>query len=72
MAKVVGTQRIVSTPGTCFGRPRIVGTRVPVRNVVALFMGGRSFVECAEQYGIAVDDAEEAVRYAMLHGRRGL
>ncbi|HUP27765.1 MAG TPA: DUF433 domain-containing protein [Chloroflexia bacterium] len=41
---------IVSTPGTCGGRPRIAGTRITVRNVVTWRKMGWSPEVITERY----------------------
>ena len=41
---------IVQTPGTCGGRPRIAGTRMPVRNIVTTVKMGSTPEKIVEDY----------------------
>ena len=56
--------RIVVDPGSCFGKPVIQGTRVPVHLVIAKLAGGMKPEEIAEEYGITPEDVQAALRYA--------
>lgn len=56
---------VVSTPGTCGGRPRIEGTRVPVERIVEAFNGGWSPAKVAEQYSLEIADVHNALRFQL-------
>jgi uncharacterized protein (DUF433 family) len=43
-------QRIVSTPGTLFGKPRIAGTRIGVEFVLDLLASGWTEADILENY----------------------
>ena len=47
-----------------FGRPVVKGTRVPVETVVTRVAGGMSALEVAEEYGLTLEDVQNALRYA--------
>jgi uncharacterized protein (DUF433 family) len=47
-----------------FGRPVILGTRVPVETVIGKLAAGMSVDEVAEEYGIGREDVRAALRYA--------
>ncbi len=57
--------RIVSTPGTCGGRPRIAGHRITVQHIVLDHQrGGVSPDEIASAYaGLALADVHAALAY---------
>jgi uncharacterized protein (DUF433 family) len=44
--------RIVKTTETCWGAPRIAGTRLTTRNLARLVEGGDTIEEVAEEYGV--------------------
>ncbi len=48
--------RIVVDAGIRFGKPVIVGTRVPVETLVLRLSQGMSVTEVAEEYGMSTDD----------------
>lgn len=50
MLKVNWQDRIVTTPDTLFGRPRIVGTRIGVDFVLDLLAGGWSSQRILDEY----------------------
>ncbi|HUR33804.1 MAG TPA: DUF433 domain-containing protein [Vicinamibacterales bacterium] len=59
----VDAPRIISIdPAVAFGRPVIVGSRVPTREVYERYMRGESSAELADDFGCTVDQIEEAVR----------
>jgi len=45
----IGTM-IVSTPGTCGGRPRIAGTRMSVQNIAIDYKAGMSPKEIVSEF----------------------
>jgi uncharacterized protein (DUF433 family) len=56
--------RIAVDEAVRFGRPVILGTRVPVDTVVGKLASGMSMDEVAEEYGIDREDVRAALRYA--------
>jgi uncharacterized protein (DUF433 family) len=61
--KPEGPQSVVIDPRVQFGRPCIAGTGVPTAVVVERFKAGEALSSLAEDYGRAVSDIEEAIRY---------
>ncbi|MBI2803057.1 MAG: DUF433 domain-containing protein [Gammaproteobacteria bacterium] len=58
--------RIVGTPGTCGGRPRIDGTRITVEFLFGLKAAGWSDTQILEGYPhLAAEDLQAAFAYAM-------
>lgn len=65
----LGPPRIVETPGTCGGEPRIDGTRVPVASILGCWLGGDSVQSVYESYpGIPIGSIALAVDWALKHG----
>jgi uncharacterized protein (DUF433 family) len=62
-----GAPRIVSTPGTCGGRPRIAGTRMRVQDVVMWRDGGMSAEEMVEQFDLTPGQIRDALSYYHDH-----
>jgi uncharacterized protein (DUF433 family) len=60
--------RIVATPGTCSGAPRLAGRRITIEQVMAWFMDGTSMAQIATELRLEVADVHECVRFALLHG----
>ncbi len=56
--------RIVVDPAVRFGRPIIIGTRVPVATIVAKLAGGMSVAEVVVEYDVTVEDVRAALHYA--------
>ena len=56
--------RIVVDDAVRFGRPVIMGTRVPVDLVVGKLGGGMSAEDVAAEYGLDREDVLAAQRYA--------
>ena len=56
--------RIVVDPAVRFGRPVIIGTRVPVATIVAKLAGGMSVAEVIAEYDVTVEDVQAALHYA--------
>lgn len=54
--------RIVATPGTCGGVPRLDGTRIPARLIVEELRGGTPEPEIMEAYPSLPPDGIDAVR----------
>lgn len=62
------TSRIVLTPGTCGGRPRIDGTRMTVRAVLEYMAGGDSIDTLIEYFPhLTRDDILACIGYAAEH-----
>ena len=61
--------RIVETPGTCGGRPRIAGTRIRVQDLVGYREdGGMTIEELLEQFPqLTRADVDAAQEYYLLH-----
>ena len=57
--------RIVSTPGTCGGKPRIRDTRMTVQAILELLAHGAPVAEIVEDYPwISADDVAACLLYA--------
>lgn len=69
MSTVTTHPYIVSTPGTCGGRPRIDGHRIRVRDIVGLYFGrGHSIEEIHESYpNITLAQIHSALAYYHDH-----
>jgi uncharacterized protein (DUF433 family) len=65
-AKLQSPHRIVATPGTCSGQPRIDGTRIPTKLVRDRFMAGESIASIAADYDLPTDVIDAALRFEML------
>jgi uncharacterized protein (DUF433 family) len=61
--------RIVSTPGTCGGKPRIAGHRITVKHIVVCHQrGGQSPDELVSDYpGLTMSDVYAALAYYFDH-----
>lgn len=57
---------ITVDPSVRFGKPVILGTRVPVDTIVARVASGISIKEVAAEYGISEKDIYNALHYAAL------
>ena len=57
---------ITVDPAVRFGKPVILGTRVPVDTVVARVANGITVKNVADEYGITEKDVYNALRYAAL------
>jgi uncharacterized protein (DUF433 family) len=58
--------RIVVDPAIRFGKPIIRGTRVPVALVLAKLAGGMTADAVMEEYELAAEDIQAALRYAAV------
>lgn len=58
---------IVKTPGTCGGRARLDGTRMPVWCLVTYWLGGMSDEELRTEFGYTQEQLDAAKRYADDH-----
>lgn len=68
------TSPIVCTSDTCWGAPRLEGTRLTVEAVVGRFVAGESIAELAADYEISTWEIESMVRAvcAAAYGRHGI
>jgi len=60
-------ERIVVDPAIHFGKPCILGTRIPVENVLELVREGINFAEIIKDYypELTVDDIQACIQYAI-------
>jgi uncharacterized protein (DUF433 family) len=59
-------QLIVKTPGTCGGRARISGKRIPVSSVYRWFLRGWAPEDILEKFdGVALAEIYAAISYAL-------
>ncbi len=59
-------QLIVKTPGTCGGRARIAGRRVPVSSVYRWFLSGQAPEDILGKYeGVGLAEIYAAIAYAL-------
>lgn len=59
--------RISSNPEICFGKPRVVGTRMPVSSILSYLSSGMSVEEFLSEFkGITREDVMEAIAFAAL------
>lgn len=56
------SSNVVIDPTISFGRPVLIGTGIPIEEIADRFRGGDSLPSIAEDLGVSVDAAEEAVR----------
>ena len=58
--------RIVSSPDTLSGKPRIAGTRIAVEMILEDLSAGMTAAEIVEAYpSLSVEDVQAAVAYAL-------
>jgi len=53
---------VIIDPGISFGRPVLIGTGIPIEEIADRFRGGDPIENIAEDLGVSLDAAEEAVR----------
>jgi uncharacterized protein (DUF433 family) len=58
---------IVSTPGICGGKPRIVGYRITIQNIAVLYNAGWNVNTIAEELGITPGQVFAALSYYSDH-----
>jgi uncharacterized protein (DUF433 family) len=59
-------QMIVKTPGTCGGRARIAGKRIPVSSIYRWFLRGCEPEDILEKFdGVALAEIYAAISYAL-------
>jgi len=59
--------RLFIDSGIHFGKPCVVGTRIPVENVLELVHEGLPFIKIIEDYypDLAVEDIKACIEYAL-------
>ncbi len=59
--------RIVVNPGIHFGKPCVVGTRIPVQDVLELVRDGHAFPKIIQDYypDLAIEDIKACIQYAI-------
>jgi len=62
--------RIVATPETCWGEPRIDGTRVTVDAIASTFRAGDDVLTIAEWFDLSAAQVEECLRFALMTKRQ--
>jgi uncharacterized protein (DUF433 family) len=61
-------QFIVKTPGTCGGRARVAGRRIPVSSVYRWFLSGLGPEDILEKYeGVSLAEIHAAITYALAN-----
>lgn len=66
-------KRVVVTADTCWGAPRLEGTRIPTREIAGRFRAGDSISDILRDFdSLTTREVEEALRYELLTpaGRR--
>ena len=57
-------ERIVIDPKIMHGKPVLKGTRVPVEIILGGLIGGMTYEEVEEEYGVTKEDIISAIEYA--------
>jgi uncharacterized protein (DUF433 family) len=61
-------QFIVKTPGTCGGRARLAGKRIPVSSVYRWFLQGSAPEDILERFdGVSLSEIYAAISYALAN-----
>jgi uncharacterized protein (DUF433 family) len=64
----VTVEHIEVTPNVCFGKPRIVGTRISVADVALMYLCmGQSLEEIAGKYNLSLASVHAAMAYYYDH-----
>jgi len=59
---------IVKTPGTCGGRARLAGKRIPVSSVYRWFLRGSTPEDILDQFdGVSLSEIYAAISYALAN-----
>lgn len=58
---------IISTPGTCGGRPRLAGRRITVQHIIEHIERGMLLPTVAYGFNITVADVRVAIDYYLQH-----
>jgi uncharacterized protein (DUF433 family) len=68
MAGMEISELIVKTPGTCGGRARVAGRRIPVSSIYRWFLDGRGPEDILEKYeGVTLAEIYSAIAYALAN-----
>lgn len=63
-------QFIVKTPGTCGGRARLAGKRIPVSSVYRWFLQGCAAEDILQKFdGVALAEIYAAISYALANAQ---
>ena len=66
--KQISTEYIARDPGYCCGKPRIVGTRMPVAAIAEMYLEmGESLEEIAVKYDLSLAAVHGAMAYYYEH-----
>jgi uncharacterized protein (DUF433 family) len=61
-------QLIVKTPGTCGGRARVAGKRIPVSSIYRWFLNGHAPEDILGKYeGLSLAEIYAAIAYALIN-----
>ena len=64
----ISTEYIAIDPDYCFGKPRIVGTRMPVATVAKMYLEmGESLEDIAREYDLSLASVYAAISYYYDH-----
>ena len=64
----ISTEYIAIDPDNCFGKPRIVGTRMPVATVAKMYLEmGESLEDIAREYDLPLASVYAAISYYYDH-----
>lgn len=64
----VTVEHIEVTPNVCFGKPRIVGTRISVADIALMYLSmGQSLEEIAGKYNLSLASVHAAMAYYYDH-----
>lgn len=64
----VTVEHIEVTPNVCFGKPRIVGTRISVADIALMYLCmGQSLEEIAGKYNLSLASVHAAMAYYYDH-----
>ncbi len=64
MSSLVWENRVISTPDTCHGKPRINGTRITVSSILDNLAEGHSIEEISKDLEIEIEDIMACLSYA--------
>ena len=64
LTKPVSTKHIAIDPDYCFGKPRLVGTRITVASIAQMYLEmGESLEEIAREYNLSLASVHAAMAY---------
>ena len=61
--RVLSTEHIVATPGTCGGKPRIAGTRIRVQDIYVRGVHNASGEGCGHRRDVAQRQSPDTIGY---------